>query len=206
MTKFKILTGFTKFTDSGLLVKAKIIRSGMEKNVNYPDPSPPLTDVAVAITDYENSLSNSGSGGKLDTAVKEQKRTVLENLLTNLGLYVQANGKNDESILLSSGYDLQKQRTPVGMLAKPENIKVMPGRSTGSLKVSINSIPGADSYLFNYTEMPLLANSNWQLMPSSKATVLINGLESGKQYAFKVAGVGSNPDLVFSDIVTSFVL
>lgn len=206
MPKSKILTGFTRYSDPDVLVKAREIVSHMTNNVNFVTPVPTLADLTLLITNYETSLSAAASGSKLDTSVKNQKRDLMEESLTNLAYYVQANGKNDEAILLSSGFELQKSKTPVGILPKPENLKVLPGNSGGSVKVSVNKITGADSYLFEYTDAPVTASSIWLVLPSSKSNNTVSGLISGKQYAFKVTGVGSNPEQVFSDVVLSFVL
>lgn len=206
MSKPKILTGFSRYSDPDVLVKAKEINSHMANNVNFANPIPTLADLTVLITAFELSLANAASGSKLETSLKNQKRDLLEEGLTNLAFYVQANGKNDEAILLSSGFEMQKSKTPIGILPKPENFKVLPGNSVGSVKVSVNKITGADSYLFEYTDAPVTANSIWLVLPSSKSNNTISGLISGKQYAFKVTGVGSNPEQVFSDVVLSFVL
>jgi hypothetical protein len=206
MSKPKILVGFTRYSDSALIVKAQEIITHMTNNPRFSKPVPAIADITKNCADFEASVAIAQSGSKTDTAIKNQKREVLENALGNLGLYVQANGNNDESTLLSSGFDLKKDKSPVGTLPKPENLKIMPGNGSGTLKVSVNSIDGADSYLFEYALMPITDNSEWVLKPSSKANISVSGLESGKQYAFKVAALGSNPDVVFSDIASSFVL
>lgn len=206
MTNPKVATGFSRLKDLELALKAKYILSSLTGNANFATPTPSLRDIDEAIKNFETALGKAVSGTKSDTAAKNAMRAVLEENLTNLGLYVQLNGKNEESILLSSGFDLQKSRTSVGVLAKPDNFKVEPGDGAGSVKLSLNSIEGADSYLFEYTEAPVTNTSNWLTKPSTKTYITITGLVSGKQYAFKVSGVGSNPSQVFSDIVFSYIL
>jgi len=206
MRKYKVLTGISRYSDPDVVVKAKKVNSCMEKNVNYPSPTPTLSELTGHIDVFETSLTDAANGSVLSTAIKNQKRELLDVCLTNLAYFVQANGKNDHAILLSSGFDLQKSRTPVGILPKPENLKVLPADSNGSLKVGVNSIAGAESYLIEYTEAPVTDKSVWLVFISTKANNTISNLISGKQYAFKVAGVGSDTTQVFSDIVLSFVL
>ncbi len=206
MKKLIINTGFSKFTDAVLDVKADEIITKMTGNANFTTPIPPLAEVTLAKTEYASSLVKAANGTTNDTATKNQKRSVLEGVLGRLGLYVQLTANENEDALFSSGFDLQKQREFVGILPKPENLRSTPGSNIGSIKLVVNSIPGADSYLFEYTETPFTEKSVWQVIPSSKASINIDGLVSGKQYAFKVTGIGANPTTVFSDVVTSFVL
>ena len=61
-------------------------------------------------------------------------------------------------------------------------------------------------YEFEYTEMPLAPTPNWIQKTCTKRRLLLEGLTSGKQYAFRVAGAGSDPSRIYSEIATSYVL
>lgn len=206
MSKSKIITGFSKKSDSELDLKSQQITTQMTGNAYFATPIPTLVEVNTAESEFATSLINSANGNTNDTATKNKKRKVLESLLHRLGLYVELTADGDEDKLFSSGYDLQKEKETVGILPKPENLKVNNGVNPGSVKVSINSIAGADSYLCQFTEAPVTETSTWVVLPSTKATINIDGLTSGKKYAFKIAGVGADPTLVFTDVITSFVL
>ncbi len=206
MTNPRISTSFSKLSDSNLLLKGTYIHTNMTGNVNFTTPTPTLPELKVGIDNFNNSLNNSVEGNKADTALKNQYRNELIDLLNNAGLYVQLYGKNNENILLSSGFDLQKAKSSIGALPKAQNIKVMPGEGVGTVKVSFSSIAGADSYLYEYTAAPITTDSIWTPITSTKTNLIVESLTSGKQYAFKVAGVGSDPSQVFSDILFSFVL
>jgi hypothetical protein len=41
---------------------------------------------------------------------------------------------------------------------------------------------------------------------STKRKLLIEGLSSGKQYVFRVAGAASDPSRIWSDKITTFVI
>src|SRR6478672_9660860 len=101
MSKPRIITGFSRYRDTELDVKAKFIVDSMTDNTNFTTPLPKLADVASATTAYIEALSNAEAGGISQTAIKNQTRQTLETLLEKLALYVEAYGKNDEVILLS---------------------------------------------------------------------------------------------------------
>jgi hypothetical protein len=121
MSKPKITTEFSRYSDPDLLAKVDEIYDSLTSNLNFPTPTPALIIVNTLASDFRLCLTNAASHDKVDVSIKNQKRELLESTLINLGLYVQANGKDDESILLSSGYDLQKPKAPIGLLDKPEN-------------------------------------------------------------------------------------
>ncbi len=204
MTNQKVLIGFSDYADDVLDTKANTIIADMTGNVNYPTPVPDLPTVQAALDAYEVALADAKNGGLEKTALKDAKRAVLETLLKQLGAYVQANCKNDLSILLSSGYSAAKPSAPVGQLAKPTNVIVENGPNIGTMKVSLDKITGARSYLFEYTTAPLVPSPLWTVKAATARTYLIAGLTSGQQYAFRVAGVGADPVVVYSDVITRF--
>ena len=63
----------------------------------------------------------------------------------------------------------------------------------------------ADFYEFQFAE---LANNDgaWQTRTTSKRSMIIDGLTSGKQYRFRVAAAGSDPARIWTGEVTSYVL
>ena len=125
--------------------------------------------------------------------------------MKQLGTYVQLNCKNDLAILLSSGFEAAKPKAPVGMLLKPENFKVENGPNSGSIKLSVDKIKGASSYRFESTVAPVTATTNWTVNVGTASKFVVDDLTSGQQYAFRVAGVGADPTIVYSDVVTRFV-
>ena len=203
----KIATNFARYRDGDLADKAQHILNCMNDNAAYPTPVPDLTDVQLLVTQYTTALANLGNTGKQGTLIKDQFRESLEELLNTLALYVQSTGGSNIVVLQSSGYDLQKGKGgPIGVLAKPANIKVVPGPVPGSIKFSLDTIVGANTYLYQYAETPVNGNTIWQSDYSSKSSYVIDDLTSGKEYAFRVCGIGTDPTLVFSDVITTYVL
>jgi hypothetical protein len=205
MATVKVISGFSKFRDDDLETKAQFIIDKMTNNAHYPNPVPNLSDVIHAKNEFTTALAEKETGGKEKTALKNQKRKALEVILGQLALYVQLNCQNDLAILLSSGFDARKPNEKVGILGKPENFKAEDGPNAGTVKLTIKSIENADSYLFECTETPITAESVWIGKASSKANYIFEDLTSGKQYAFRVSGIGSDPTPVYSEVVLRYV-
>ena len=205
MSTLKVIIGFSDLRDDDLDIQAAKILLDLTGIINYTTPVPDLATVQVSLSAYENALTSAQNGGAEKTAIKDKARKELETLLKQLGTYVQLNCKNDLSILLSSGFDANKSSSPVGMLPKPTNLKIENGPNIGSTKITLDKIKGASSYLFEYATAPLTAATNWIVKVGTTRTFIDEGLTSGQQYVYRVAGIGADPTIVYSDVVSKFV-
>jgi hypothetical protein len=201
----KLLLGFTRYGNDALDNKAREIVQGMTGNPHFPTPVPALADVQTALTIYQDALSQASKGGTEKTAIKNQRRRELETLLKRLGSYVEDTAQGNDVMLISSGFDLAKLREPVGILQKPAKVKVISGPVPGSVKILAESVAGAESYLFEYTLVPPTEATVWNKEVSTSRTFTITNLLRGKEYIFRVAGVGAHPMRVYSDTVSMYV-
>lgn len=195
-----------KYTDSGVSTKASFIADKMTGNAAFADPKPTLADLKAAIVLYNLALGKVEYGTKEDTVNKNTLRAALVTLLKQLADYVQTTSAGDEAIILSSGFDVNKKPTTVGELDKPENLIVKPGSNKGTVVVSCDVVEYANFYEFAYRELPAAPDTLWIQKTSTKRKLQIDGLTSGKQYTFRVAGAGSYPTRVWSEEAQSFVL
>ncbi|MEP7374554.1 MAG: hypothetical protein ABI675_14265 [Chitinophagaceae bacterium] len=202
MRTSKVIIDFSKATDTELDQDAQAIVTAMTGNANLQNPLPSLAVVTAAITDYQTAMSNAANGGAADTEIKDQKREALEVLLRALGLFVEVQSAGDAAIMLSSGFKISKAPSPIGPLPKPTGFEVMP-QAKGEVKLLANTINGARIYQFEYK---LATATDWILKPSTKAKILLTGLESGKEYIFRMVPIGTSDVRVYSDEVRSFVL
>lgn len=202
MSKPKITTGFSRYHKTELDVKAKFIVDSLTNNPHFVTPVPSLAEVTAATTAYMVALSNAEGGGKSQLAIRNQTRDNLETMLEKLALYVEAYGKNDEVILLSSGFSLAKGFSPIGILTKPERFTAQP-KEKGTINLKLAAIHGASSYQFEYR---VLGDETWIISVQSKSSLSLTNLQSGSQYEFRVAGIGSAKERIYSDELRSFVL
>jgi len=204
----KVSTNFSSnsYTDTELGVTGTNIMDKMTDNHYFTTPTPPLADVTATITSYYAALAKAEKGSSEDRVIKNSWRAKLESQLRDLGLYVQLTSKGDEVIISSSGFYVNKKPSAVGPLAKPENVMVKPGDNNGSVQVSCDAIPSASFYEFDYAEVTPDGIQNWIHKTCTKHKMLIDGLTSGKQYVFRIAGAGSDPSRIWSDQISTFVI
>jgi hypothetical protein len=208
MEKFKVSTDFSshRYTDKELNLKVDSIIVDMTGNAYFPNPTPTLAVVKECNDRFTASLVKMEDGTKQDTANKKKNRAELEDLMQQLALNVQLVSGGDEAIILSAGFEVNRKAAPVGMLAKPTNLKVKAGENKGSLVITWDPVERATFYEFKYTDAPSNGSSIWTMVTTTKHKFLLSELTSGKQYAVKVAGAGASSSRVWSDEVTSYVL
>ena len=185
---------------SVVIEKARLIHLRMTGNVSFTTPIPTLI-VLLALIDalsvaYENALN----GG---TVQKALMRIALKDLMaalkTMLG-YVQSVSEGDETMILSSGFDVRRPRIPVGILPPPVNVRAVFGNVTGEIilrwqgvknklvyKVQINDTPGDDTKWVDLTY-------------TGKIRMVVPSLITDKMYAFRVASISSDGIGDYSDV------
>ena len=145
MPHLQVRLGFRNSTDQQLVVIAASVLAGMKDNKNFPDPPVPLSSVETALGEFTRAIAVQGEGGPAATADKRNKRDALMVLLRRLAHYVEANCRNDLSILLSSGFmarNPSRTRTP---LLVPAITAIGHGRTT-QLLLRVRAIANARCY------------------------------------------------------------
>ncbi len=178
-------------SDGQLILDINDIITGMTGNASYPTPSPTLAAVTAALNTFTTALSNASGGGVVLTSAKNAARAGLVALVRELANYVQVACKGDITVLLSSGFPIQKPvRNPVGQLPVPSNLTVSLGTYTGQLNASASPVFGAAVYNWRLTT----AAAQTTVVQSAQTTAASNtftGLTPGIVYNAEVNAVGA---------------
>ena len=195
-----------KYKDADLPIRAESVSEHMTNNAHFPDIQEKLDELNTKIESYRTALSDSTEGGRLSTLIKQECRRKLEDCLQELAAYVQLSTKGDAVLISSSGFDTHKKAARVGQLDKPGNVRIILGSMQGSAWISCNGVDRALFYVFEYCAAPLTADSVWTQVTGSRRKILIEGLTSGKEYCFRVAGARTHPSRIWSDVINSYVI
>jgi len=183
--------------------------SAMSGNASFLNPNPALTTVLAAATDLENAIIAARDGGKSKTALMHAKAVVLDNIVTRLGLYVEATANGDASVILSSGANTWHIKSAPQVPAAPTNINAITAKAEGSILLNWDAVKGARVYVIEQLDdagtiqASRLATpvgdggitqvaANWhQVAIITKSKLALNGLVSGNRYAFRIYCVGA---------------
>ena len=196
--------GFGRYTEANLLIVAQAILAAITAHSDFfPTPIPTLAVFQTGINNYSDALTAAKDGGKTAIAIKNARKAELIALLVQLGNYVTLTANGDEEQLSSSAFPLRKSNEPMPPLVKPEIGRIEDGVNSGELQATIGAVPGARTYVYQYTQDPLTADSQWTSSNSTLTKILFTGLEPGKKYWTRVIAYGKNEQEVYSDAVLS---
>ena len=183
----------------------KIVKS-VTGNVNFATPLPTLASVTTAVTNLEtafNDAENARKQAQSKTVFMHQMEAVYDNLLTQLGNYVENTANGDEAKTKSAGMDVKGEAvSTMSLVAKPFNVHAAEGEKDGEVLLQWNKIDGAKSYTIDLCPDPIDAAKWTHAAVVTKTRAEIANLTSGQRYWFRVAGINTNGQSGWSDPAT----
>ena len=166
----------------------------MSGNPAFPDPPVSMEMLEQALDEFSLAIQAQAKGGTLATAVRNNARRKVIELLSRLARYVEDKSKNDLPTLLSSGFPARNRSRAQVQFPKAVILKITPRRS-GQLNLQVRAIPNARCYQIVCAEV----GPNGVLGPERDAglftnsrSIPIGGLTPSKMYSFRVRAIGGS--------------
>ena len=161
----------------------------------FTTPQPSVADYMVR----HNALAN---GINLITTLEAQltaARNALPGLVMSLkefmqerAGYVETTTDGDPALIPISGFQVATpSNTPIGPLPAPQNVKAVPGKFPGTIKVSCKAIKGTKFYLVEVRPHDDPTAPWVQVSVDSACRQTITGLTPGVEYALRMAAKGA---------------
>lgn len=174
----------------------------MTGNANFPTPSPSAAEFATKTDPFIAKLAEVASlVSQLDAARADLKplRAEAELALTSRGNYVESAADKDAGKILSSGLGVKGQAAPLGELPAPIEFLAKMGKQAGRIDLKWKPVRGAGSYVLDCREHDVPGATWQQAKIVTAAKVTVEGLTTGKVYAFRVRAVGAAGEGAWSD-------
>ena len=162
----------------------------MEANPHFPRPLPSQMELERLLEDFAQDCKdtrNAMNHVRMLVAQKLRSRRKLEHALNRRGHYVQAESRGDAAAILSSAFQIRRQRQTVASLEAPVDLRVVPGSQPGSVVLTWDKVRHAKLYRLEYgpsdgskVEMPLTGRRRKEL----------SGLEIGRMHSFRISAIG----------------
>ena len=205
MKKPIVSLSFSKLTDGNLVTKTNQIIASLTGNASYPTPSPTLPVVQTATAAFSTALTAAADGGRTKTAEKNAARSVLLGLLRNLALYVQQHCNDDLPMLLSSGFDAQKEPQPAGVLPAPESVTLTQSPLSGRLDFRGAPVANASAYEGQMTTD--INKDEWKDVGTFTSTRFsLDDLKPGTTYWARSRAIGAAGPGAWSDAVAAMAI
>jgi len=191
---YRVNVGFGRMSEKDVAAAAVAVLDGLPNNPNFPNSPVDLTAFKAEVEAYASAIAAAPDGGKKAIAERNKKREAIVKTLRQLGHWVEANCKNDLTILKSSGFQpASLTKAPIQPLAGPPAIdKVANGPHSGEIVVKPRLLPRAVSFVIRYAAIGADGKpGSWTEMPFvSSRPVTVNGLTPATNYAFQIRALG----------------
>lgn len=197
----RLKNGFPYMSDSTLERSSFRILSAMKLNTKFPNPVPDMETMELLVSEFTFALNDCKTGDRTKIAEKNEKRKALIEGLGRLRIYVLLESDNNRAVASTSGFTIVPDRTPRLPLEKPLPPELSNGLNSGEMVIKGKRVANATSYVFHVANLEGMTSDQWQTIHSSKTKVMIPNLTRGVLYYCRMGAVGSNEQLVFSDII-----
>jgi hypothetical protein len=190
MKKFKVMMNFIKLSIWIKIAYYRNVLSKMTTNKFFTTPDVSLETTKTVLDELEAAAVAAKDGSRTQIAIRNSKMVQADDLFHNLALYVERIANGDETIIMSSGFDvLEVSRT----YNRPE-LGVKSGDVTGNVKLVAKAIEGAKSYIWQYAKDTQPMNGDGWILAgySTKTSYELSDLEHLGKYWFRVAGITAN--------------
>lgn len=193
----------TRLSADALIAKASYVVGMMTDNVNFPTPTPTLTEVSDAREALEAAVTLAERRAPADIALRNEKAVALRTLLVNLARYVNSVCMGDLNKALTSGFPQSKRPEPRTTLKAPADLDIRVSDFRGAVELKWKGSEEARMYQVYMHAGDISDPKGWTMVTvSSKTRTRIMDLEPGKYYSFYVTALGRAGEGPASDIVS----
>jgi hypothetical protein len=182
------------------VAKALYIEGKMTGNLNFPGAAALLLLLVAAREKLELAIAATLDGGKSVTFAKNEAEAELDEVITQLAGYVVSVAGHNEAMILSAGFEVRKQPTPIGPLSAPANLRADLTDKDGQIKADWDPVHGAHEYEVERNSTDPADPTAWKVVGfTTKSKFLDAGLASGSIHWYRVRVRGTAGDSPYSD-------
>lgn len=202
--KLKIKSSYRKSSDTYLLKICSRVKESLRGNDFYPHPTPELSVVDKAFLDFQVAVSLAGRNDRTLSSAKNDKKAVLIGIMDGLADYVTTTSNGDNTMLLSSGFDITGIKNVSQTLGPIEQLDVEIGQP-GHAITRVKKVAGAKAYIHQCTPDPITPDSEWTSETITDSENTFTNLKSIAKYWFRVIAIGKGKQSVYSALVSRVI-
>ena len=185
----KVSLSFAELSDTALDNFAQGVIEALTGNATYPTPPVTLANLQAAVADFTTKMAAAQTGGKSDTAAKNNSRNILVGMLRKVATYVQLMCNDDPALLLTSGFQMQSTDRVSAQLEKPHALSIK-NIGDGQLAARVDPVKNANMY----EGRTKAANGDWlpSVFSGDSRRIAFSGLSPGTNYTIEVRALGGS--------------
>ncbi len=175
--------------------------SSMTDNPYFPDPIVPTAALTMVVDKLRIQMLDANQGSRLAYIQRDSTVALLRDLLRQEADYVRAVCKGDAVMLGSSGFEMMRERSPIGQLPAPQALEASFTDLPGRVDLRWERVRGARSYRVWVLQSGTLADGEWRLVAvSTRARFNVTGLATARYHWFRVNAIGAAGEGGFSNV------
>ena len=188
----RVSRDFMRAPANDLANLADDVEDGLTGNPAFTTPPPPVlpADLATLNAALRAAITASDAGGKQQTADKYKAYKAVTGALRKDANYVENQSDNDQSTLLSSGFDIVSTNRAQAQLDQPVIVAIL-NFGTTQLLIRMLSILNAKSY---QVQTATAANGPWTEAGifTQARRIVLSGLTPGTIYFVRARAIGGS--------------
>lgn len=188
MSRYRVSLSFAQFPDADLDEFASNVVVSLTDNASFPTPTVPLVGLTAVQTQFHTAVLAAANGGLQLTAVKNEKRTALMDVLRQEASYVQGLASQNLPVLLSSGFAANSTNHTSAQLDSPVIVGLDNGLAA-ELILRMLPVVNAKSY-----EVQTKNSGGWTpagIFTQARA-ITLPGLTPGQTYVVQSRAIGGS--------------
>ncbi len=188
----KVKTGLRGLNAAQKVIRAGAIAEAMRKSGAYKMNAPVLDELENGCEMLEKAIEMAEFGDKRALALRKLCEQKLVNQIRQVATLVNHVSKGDDSIIIASGFEVQKRNNQPLKMARPENLKCTRTESEGTIVLSWKSVVNSKNYMVQLSEKPPKKDGDWMAKGfSTRSRLQIDGLKPGKKYWLRTIAIGA---------------
>ena len=197
----KLKNGFDKLINDQLMAKADSIETHLTGNLVYADVNPTVVQLHDLNKAFTTAVADASLGNKTAMATRDELRLDLIDLMRLMANSVMAIAADDRPKLVSSGFELYKEKQSRPAIVKPAPPTLAGTGNSGEIFSLGKRQPAMIAVNHQITEYPLTAASVWKTSTSSSVKYTFTNCVPGKQYLVRQCIVGVKSQCLESEPV-----
>ena len=190
--KANIKLSLFELTFVKLLALIRNIVAKMTGNPNFATPAVKLSDMTALADALEAAIEDATNGSRQSKLVRNALMEQGREMLRVQADYVRSVCAGDVVKLDSSGFELAKQREPIGIPGTAKDMQALFTNRRGNVDLRWKSVYGAHGYQVWMTDKDPAIEANWQAIGyTTRVRHTVSDLDSLKAYWFCVSAIGT---------------
>lgn len=200
MAKANIKLSLFQLTFVKLLALIRNVIAKMTNNPHFTTPAVTMAAMTALADTFEAAIEDATNGSRQSKLVRNQLMLDVRAMLRTQADYVRSVSGGDAVKLESSGFELSKQREPIGIPGMAKDMQALFTNRRGDVDLRWKRVHGAHGYQVWMTDKDPAIEANWEAIGyTTRVRHSVSELESFKAYWFCVSAIGSAGEGAQSD-------